>query len=191
MRIGLFFGSFNPIHVGHTILAQYMQQHYQLDAVWLVISPKSPFKIHQQMLHHHERLHLIQLAIDHIPQLKASTVEFELPEPHYTINTLSHLFEAFPQFEFSIIMGKDNLNHFHKWKNYEQILKRVQLLIYPRLHEHASRFDEHPQVILTQAPVIEISSSAIREQIKSGKTPSAMLHPKVWEEIQNSGHYRF
>jgi nicotinate-nucleotide adenylyltransferase len=190
MRIGLFFGSFNPIHNGHIILAQYIQQHYQFHEVWFVISPKSPFKTQHKMLHHHERLHLIHLAIDHIPELKTSTIEFDLPEPHYTINTLAHLFEKYPQHTFSIIMGKDNLNHFHKWKNYEQILNRVQVLVYPRLHQHQSIFDNHPQVILTQAPVIEISSSIIRELIKVGKTPSAMLHPKVWEEIQKSGHYR-
>jgi nicotinate-nucleotide adenylyltransferase len=190
MHIGLFFGSFNPVHNGHIILAQYMQQHYLLNEVWLVISPKSPFKTHQHMLHHHERLHLIQLAVDNIPHLKPCTIEFDLPEPHYTIHTLSYLFEAYPQHTFSIIMGKDNLYHFHKWKNYEQILKQVTLLVYPRLHAQASMFDNHPRVTLTQAPVIELSSSAIRACIKSGKIPSAMLHPNVWEEIEKSGHYR-
>ena len=190
MHIGLFFGSFNPVHVGHLIIAQYMQQFQSIDEVWMVISPQSPFKTHQRMLSHYERLHLIQLALLDFPNIKPCTIEFDLPEPHYTIHTLTHLFERYPQHRFSILMGHDNLSHFHKWKNYEQILKSVRLLVYPRLHSAASHLEQHPNIIITQAPLMEISSQYIRQQIAAGKEVGAMLHPGVWDEIQKSGHYK-
>jgi nicotinate-nucleotide adenylyltransferase len=190
MHIGLFFGSFNPVHIGHTALANYMLSFTGMEQVWFVVSPHNPLKKKESLLNQHDRLHLINLALDFHPKIKPSTIEFNLPQPSYTINTLVHLQEKYPEHTFSLIMGQDNLKSFDKWKNYEEILKRYQIYVYPRAGTGESIFDKHPQVHLTQAPIMEISSSFIRKSVSEGKNVQFFLHPAVWEYIDSNNLYR-
>jgi nicotinate-nucleotide adenylyltransferase len=190
MHVGLFFGSFNPVHIGHLALANYMLSFTDMEQVWLVVSPHNPLKNKNSLLNQNDRLHLISLALDFHPKIKASNVEFSLPQPSYTINTLTHLKEKYPEHKFSLIMGQDNLQTFHKWKNYEEILKRYHIYVYPRVACGASQFDDHNHVHLTQAPIMEISSTFIRDAIKNKKNIQFFLHPKVWEYIEESSLYR-
>jgi nicotinate-nucleotide adenylyltransferase len=189
MHVGLFFGSFNPVHIGHLALANYMLSFTDMEQVWLVVSPHNPLKNKNSLLNQNDRLHLINLALDFHPKIKASNVEFSLPQPSYTINTLTHLKEKYPEHRFSLIMGQDNLQTFHKWKNYEEILKRYHIYVYPRVGCEASQFDDHNHVHLTQAPIMEISSTFIRDAIKNKKNIQFFLHPKVWEYIESSNLY--
>ena len=174
MRIGLFFGSFNPIHIGHLALANYMVNYTEMQEVWLVVSPHNPLKKKSQLLNQNDRLHLVNLALDFHPSIKASNFEFDLPQPSYTINTLVRLKEKYPQHEFSLIMGQDNLTSFNKWKNYEEILKRNHIYVYH----------------FTEAPVMDISSTFIRNAIKEKKDVRFFTHPKVWEEIDTMNFYK-
>lgn len=190
MHIGLFFGSFNPIHVGHLVLANYMQSFTNIDEVWLVVSPHNPLKQKSTLLDQNQRLLLVNLAIEDHPKLRSSNVEFQLPQPSYTIHTLVHIKEKYPQHTFSLIMGQDNLQTFHKWKNYEEIVKQYSIFVYPRPNSLPSQFDNHPNVHLTQAPLIEISSTFIRQAIKDKKDVRYFLPEKVWEEIEAAGFYK-
>ena len=190
MHVGLFFGSFNPVHIGHLALANYMLSYTDMEQVWLVVSPHNPLKKKESLLNQNDRLHLINLALDFHPKIKASNVEFNLPQPSYTINTLSHLKEKHPEHQFSLIMGQDNLQTLHKWKNYEEILKRYHIFVYPRVQCGKTDFDSHEHVHITQAPVMEISSTFIREALKAEKNIQFFLHPKVWEYIEGSSLYR-
>ena len=190
MRIGLFFGSFNPIHIGHLALANYMVNYTEMQEVWLVVSPHNPLKKKSQLLNQNDRLHLVNLALDFHPSIKASNFEFDLPQPSYTINTLVRLKEKYPQHEFSLIMGQDNLTSFNKWKNYDEILKRNQIYVYPRPNCGPSEFDEHPNIHITEAPLMDISSTFIRNAIKEKKDVRFFTHPKVWEEIDTMNFYK-
>ena len=181
MKVGLFFGSFNPIHKGHLLLANYMLDHTDLDRIWFVVSPHNPLKKKDTLLDEKQRLHMANLAIGDNTKLKASNIEFKLPQPSYTINTLSFLKEKYPKHEFAIIMGADNLENFHKWKNYEKILKGFQLYVYPRNESDGGTLNNHPKVKLVNAPFMEISSTAIRQAIKEKKDlrffmPDAVRH---------------
>ena len=188
--IGLFFGSFNPIHIGHLALANYFVEFCGLKELWFVISPHNPLKDKGTLLHHRHRMLMVNLAIDGSKKLKASTIEFKLPQPSYTINTLTHLKEKYPKKNFALIMGSDNLKTFHKWKNYEEILKRYTILVYPRSGFDAEDLLQHPNIQLTDAPIMEISSSFIRAAIKNGKSPKFFTHPAVWEYIQEMHFYQ-
>ena len=190
MHIGLFFGSFNPIHIGHLALANYMLSFTDMEQVWLVISPHNPLKNKNSLLNQNDRLHLVNLALEYNTRIKASTIEFNLPQPSYTINTLTHLKEKFPQNKFSLIMGQDNLQTFEKWKNYEEILKRYKIYVYPRTISMPSKFDTHPQVQITKAPILEISSTFIRGAIKENKNVEHFMHPAVWEYVKSMGYYK-
>ncbi|MDO8999543.1 MAG: nicotinate (nicotinamide) nucleotide adenylyltransferase [Bacteroidota bacterium] len=190
MHIGLFFGSFNPIHIGHLALANYMSSYTNMQQVWLVVSPHNPLKNKSQLLNQNDRLQLVNLALDFHPTIKASNFEFDLPQPSYTINTLARLKEKFPEHEFSLIMGQDNLQSFNKWKNYEEILKRHHIYVYPRPNCSPSDFDTHPNVHLTEAPMMDISSTFIRNAIKEKKDVQFFMHPKVWEEIDLMNYYK-
>lgn len=190
MQIGLFFGSFNPIHVGHLVLANYMLEFTPMEEVWFVVSPHNPFKEKSSLLDQNQRLYLVNLAIEDHPKMRSSTIEFDLPQPSYTINTLAHLKEKYPQHRFSLILGQDNLKSFGKWKNYEEILKQYELYVYPRPKAEASEFDHHPKVQLTQAPVIDVSSTFIRQGIKDKKDLRFFLPDKVWREIESSNLYK-
>lgn len=190
MHIGLFFGSFNPVHVGHMVLANYMQSFTNMDEVWLVVSPQNPLKDKTGLLNQNHRLVLVNLALDNHPKIKSNNIEFTLAQPSYTINTLTHLKEKHPQHRFSLIMGQDNLHSFHKWKNYEEILRQYHIYVYPRPATGPSEFDEHPHVHFTEAPLMEISSTFIRQAIKDKKDVRYFLTEKVWEEIEAGNYYK-
>lgn len=192
MKIGLYFGTFNPIHIGHLIIANHMAEHSDLDQIWLVVTPHNPHKQKNTLLDDYHRLHMVHLATEDFPKIKPSDIEFKLPQPNYTINTLVHLQEKHPNFEFSLIMGEDNLNSFHKWKNYEAILQHHHIYVYPRLHrgEINTQFDEHPKIHKINAPVVELSSTFIRENIKNNKNIVPMLPHKVWEYVEHNLFYK-
>lgn len=189
MKVGLYFGSFNPIHIGHLIIANHIQQFSALDQVWFVVSPQNPFKKKSTLANDHERLHLINLAIEDYPNLRVSNVEFSMPKPSYTIDTLVVLKENFPDVEFFLIMGMDNLKNFHKWKNHEQILKQCSVLVYPRPGYEAGKWDSHPKFNIINAPLMEISSTFIRKALKENKYIRPMLPEKVWEYLDGSSLY--
>jgi nicotinate-nucleotide adenylyltransferase len=190
MHIGLFFGSFNPVHVGHMVLANYMLSFTDMDQVWMVISPQNPLKTKAGLLNQNNRLILLNIAIDDHPNIRSNNIEFGLTQPSYTINTLAHLEEKHPEHSFSLIMGQDNLHSFGKWKNYDVILKKHRIFVYPRPGSLPSEFDTHPSVIMTDAPLMEISSTFIRKGIREKKDMRFFLPGKVWEEIDIMNFYR-
>jgi len=190
MQIGLFFGSFNPVHVGHMLLANYMAEFTPLEEVWFVVSPHNPLKAKSTLLDQNHRLALVNLAIEEHPKMRSSNIEFKLPQPSYTINTLVHLKEQYPQHEFSLIMGQDNLQSFNKWKNYEEILRSYHIYVYPRPGIDSTEFENHPNVHLTQAPLMEVSSTFIRQAIKDKKDVRFFLPTKVWQEIDEMHFYK-
>ncbi|MFM1754039.1 MAG: hypothetical protein RLZZ236_978 [Bacteroidota bacterium] len=195
MKIGLYFGTFNPIHVGHLIIANHMAEHADLDQVWMVVTPHNPLKKKSTLLADHHRLEMVFLATEDFPKIKPSDIEFKLSQPNYTVNTLVHLEEKFPEHTFSLIMGEDNLRSFHKWKNYEAILAHHDIYVYPRIANSVdagenSIFKNHPKIHLIDAPVVEISSTSIRENIKKGKNVLPLLPPKVWEYIDHNNFYK-
>lgn len=192
-RTGLFFGTFNPIHVGHLIIANHMAEFSDLDEVWLVVTPKSPFKVKDTLLDNNHRLQMVYEAVEPYPKLKASDVEFALPQPNYTIATLTHLFEQYgTEREFALIMGEDNLKGFHKWKNYQAILEHHHIYVYPRVSEAEvpEAFENHPHIHRVSAPVMEISSTFIRKQHKAGKNIRPMLPERVWKYVDEMNFYR-
>lgn len=190
MRIGLFFGSFNPVHVGHMVLANYMLSFTELEQVWFVVSPHNPLKEKSSLLDQNQRLYMVNLAIGDTSKFKSSNIEFNLSQPSYTINTLAHLKEKYPQHQFSLIMGEDNLQSFTKWKNYEEILKNHQLFVYPRPNSEPGDLKHHKNVIMTQAPMMEISSTMIRQAIKDKKDVSFFVPAAVWEYIDEMHFYK-
>jgi nicotinate-nucleotide adenylyltransferase len=193
MKVGLFFGSFNPVHVGHMVLANYMQAYGELDQVWFVVSPHNPLKKKNTLLHERHRLRLVELAIGDNAKLKASDIEFHLPQPSYTVNTLVYLQEKYPKLQFALIMGEDNLQNFHKWKNYEEILARHELYVYPRQDRQPISGDpeviHHPSVKRIPAPIMEISSTAIRQAILEKKDVRYFMPLPVWEYIREMHFY--
>ena len=189
-KIGLYFGTFNPIHIGHLIIANHMVNYTDLDEVWLVVSPLNPFKKKNTLLDNYARLELVYRAIKDYDRLRVSDIEFGLPRPSYTINTLVYITEKYPNKDFSLIMGGDNLNSFHKWKNYELILQNHELYVYPRLLSAKSSLDNHEKINLVDAPIMQISSSFIRNAIKDQIDVRAMLPENVWEYINEMNYYR-
>ena len=192
MKIGLYFGTFNPIHIGHLIIANHMAEYSDLDKIWMVVTPHNPHKQKSSLLDDYHRLHMVHLATEDYPKIQPSDIEFKLPQPNYTVNTLAHLQEKFPKHEFSLIMGEDNLNSLHKWKNYEVILQNHDIYVYPRLNsgEIDKQFVNHPKIHRVGAPVIELSSTFIRESIKNGKNIVPMLPNKVWEYVEHNLFYK-
>jgi len=192
MKIGLYFGTFNPIHVGHLIIANHMAEHSDLDQVWMVVTPHNPLKKKSSLLDDHHRLQMVFLATEDFPKIKPSDIEFKLQQPNYTVNTLVHLEEKYPNHEFSLIMGEDNLKSFHKWKNYEAILEHHNIYVYPRISSESENLElkNHPKIHLIDAPVVEISSTSIRENVKKGKNVQPLLPNKVWDYIDHNNFYR-
>ena len=192
MKIGLYFGTFNPIHIGHLTIANHLAEHSDLDQVWFVVTPHSPFKKKSSLLDDHQRLEMVYLATKDYPKLKQSDIEFKLPQPNYTINTLTYLEEKYPDNEFALIMGEDNLKSFHKWKNYELILERYNIYVYPRISkgtvEH--KFKNHPKIVEVEAPIMELSSTFIRKSIKDGKNVKPMLPEYVWNYLDEMNFYK-
>jgi nicotinate-nucleotide adenylyltransferase len=189
MKIGLFFGSFNPIHVGHLIIANYMATQTDLEKVWLVVSPHNPLKPKKTLARDHDRLHLVRLGIGDNPRLEASNVEFGLPKPSYTIDTLTFLREKYPQHEFSLIMGGDNIATLHLWKNYEQILAHYDIYVYQRPGSEPGALGAHPRVRLCQAPMLDISATYIRQCIQHGHSVQYLLPEAVFEYLEGSNLY--
>lgn len=192
MKIGLYFGTFNPIHVGHLTIANHMAEYSDLDQVWFVVTPHSPFKKKSSLLDNHHRYQMVDRAVEDYPKLRASDIEFKLPQPNYTINTLTYLEEKFPDYEFALIMGEDNLKSFHKWKNYELILERHHIYVYPRISDGSieTRFDNHPKIQFLDSPIMELSSTFIRKAIKEGKNIRPMLPEHVWSYLDEMNFYK-
>lgn len=191
-KVGLFFGTFNPIHIGHLIIANHLVQYSDLDEIWLVVTPHNPHKKKKSLLDNHLRYEMVWNLCEDYPKLKPSNIEFHLPQPNYTVHTLAHLEEKHPNHDFSIIMGEDNLKSLHKWKNHEVILERFNIIVYPRFSEGEADASlvAHPSVTQISAPKMEISSTFIREAIKQGKDVRPLLPPTVWAYIDKMGYYR-
>jgi nicotinate-nucleotide adenylyltransferase len=192
MKIGLYFGTFNPIHIGHLIIANHMAEHSDLDQIWMVVTPHNPHKKKNTLLDDHHRLEMVHLATENFPKIQPSDIEFKLTQPNYTVNTLAHLQEKFPKYEFSLIMGEDNLNSLHKWKNYEVILQNHDVYVYPRLNsgDIDEQFINHSNIHKINAPIVELSSTFIRQSIKNGKNVVPMLPNKVWEYVEHNLFYK-
>ncbi len=188
-KIGLFFGSFNPVHIGHTASAGHMLEFTDLDEVWMVVSPHNPLKKKESLLSDTHRLRLVREAIGDNTRIKASNIEFKLPQPNYTIDTLAYLREKHPAQKFVLIMGTDNLQNLSKWKNYEQILANYSIYAYKRPGFDSGKFANHPSVKITDAPLMEISSSFIRQAIKDKKDVRYLLAPPVWQYIKEMHFY--
>lgn len=192
MNIGLYFGSFNPIHIGHLIIANQLVENSDLDQIWFVVTPHNPFKKKSTLLDNFQRLEMVYLATKDYTKLKESNIEFTLPQPNYTINTLTYLQEKYPDYTFSLIMGEDNLKSFHKWKNYEIILENHNIYVYPRISNGKvdTQFNNHKKIHRIEAPIIEISSTLIRNAIKEGKNVKPLLPENVWQYLDDMNFYK-
>lgn len=189
MKIALYFGSFNPVHTGHLIVANFVANNTTVDQVWFVISPQNPFKQSAHLLNEYHRLHLVRLAIEGEPKLLASDAEFKLPKPSYTIDTLTYLTEKYPQHTFSILLGSDSFQNLPKWKNAEMLIEKCEFIVYQRATYTAGMI-ENARFQLLDAPFLQISASYIREQIKAGKSIRYLVPDVVKEEIERNGYYR-
>jgi len=200
MKIGLYFGTFNPIHVGHLIIANYMVDYTDLDQVWLVVTPQNPLKSKSSLLQDYHRLAMVRLAIENNTKLHASNIEFDLPKPSYTVQTLAYLREAHPEKEFALIMGEDNLRTFYKWYNNEEILRNHHLYVYPRALTESEREEQqplkpnadlmnHPHVTVCDAPVMKLSASFIRKAIRQKKDVRYLLTEPVHKYVDEMNFY--
>ncbi|ACU06389.1 MULTISPECIES: nicotinate (nicotinamide) nucleotide adenylyltransferase [Pedobacter] len=190
MKTGLFFGSFNPIHTGHLVIAGYMAGFTELKEIWLVVSPHNPLKNKNGLSNMYDRLEMAKLATENADHIKVSDIEFNLPQPSYTIDTLTHLQEKYPGKEFALIMGADNLSSFKKWKNYEVILQHYEIYVYPRPGADISEWAEHPAIKITDTPQMDISSTFIRKGIAAGKNLQYFVPDKVLSFIDSKNMYR-
>ncbi|MDO6820596.1 nicotinate (nicotinamide) nucleotide adenylyltransferase [Zobellia sp. 1_MG-2023] len=192
-KVGLYFGTFNPVHIGHMIIANHMVESSNLDEVWFVVTPQSPFKTKKTLLADNHRYQMVYEATKDYPKLKPSKIEFGLPQPNYTVNTLVHLREKYgTDHEFALIMGEDNLKGLHKWKNYEVILSDYNLYVYPRISEGEieHQFKGHAKIHKVNAPIMEISSTFIRKNHKEGKNIRPLLPNSVWKYMDEMNFYR-
>jgi nicotinate-nucleotide adenylyltransferase len=189
-QIGLFFGSFNPIHHGHMMIANYMLSYTELDELWFVVSPQNPLKDKKILADEYHRLEMVNLAIGDFEKFKAIDIEFNMPKPSYTIDTLVRLQEKYPRYHFAIIMGSDNIINFHKWKNYKIILRDYNIYVYPRKNFTENPYIDYPQVKFINTPQIELSSTFIREAIKQKKDIRFFLPEKVYRYILDCNIYK-
>jgi len=190
MKIGLYFGTFNPIHVGHLIIANHLAEYTDLEQIWMVVTPHNPLKQKSTLLDDYHRLHLVRLATEDYPKIKPSDVEFKLPQPNYTVNTLAYLHEKYPTHQFAIIMGSDSFENLSKWKNYEFILQHCPIFVYRRPgHEVINNFTQG-SITIMDAPLLQISATHIRNNIRHGKSIRYLVPDKVLQEIERNGHYR-
>jgi nicotinate-nucleotide adenylyltransferase len=189
MHIGLYFGSFNPIHVGHLIVANHIVEETTIDKIWFIVSPHNPLKDAHSLLNEYDRLHLVSLAIEGNNKFRASNVEFSLPKPSYTIDTLTYLSEKFPLEQFSVIMGSDSFQNIHRWKNFEQLVSQYSIIVYNR-PSFEVKDTRGANLTVVDAPLLEISSTYIRKQIKAGKSVRYVLPENVWEYITENRYYK-
>ncbi|MBK9449177.1 MAG: nicotinate-nucleotide adenylyltransferase [Bacteroidetes bacterium] len=189
MKVGLFFGSFNPVHVGHLIIAESALNETDLDRVWFVVSPHNPLKNKANLINEHDRLQMVEIALGNNDKIQASNFEFSLPKPSYTIDTLRKLKELHPGYTFSLIMGEDNLDHLHKWKEYEEILHHYPIWVYPRTGSDGSGFDRYPQVRKFSFPYLDISATRVRELLAERKSVRYIVTEKVYDYILKYGLY--
>ncbi len=191
MKIGLYFGSFNPIHIGHLIIASHVINNTDFKKIWFIISPQNPLKPSLTLLNEHQRLHLVRLAIEDDSNFKASDIEFKLPKPSYTIHTITILKEKYPTHQFGIIMGSDSFNNLSKWRNHEKIIIENNIIVYRRPGFRSTEIQTNSNVLfLTEAPLLEISATSIRKLIYEGKSIRYLVSDKVREEIEKSGYYK-
>jgi nicotinate-nucleotide adenylyltransferase len=190
MHIALFFGSFNPIHIGHMIIAQSVLDDPAIHQLWFVVSPQNPLKNKGSLLPENQRYFLTQLAVNNHPKMRVSKIEFDLPKPSYTIDTLAYLHQQYPKYTFSLLMGADNLDHLSKWKNYEDLLAEYQILVYKRPHASNQNMLHHPNIKICNVPMMEISSTDIRDRIKNNLPIKYLVPDLVADEILKSGYYR-
>ena len=188
MKVGLYFGSFNPIHHGHLIIASHMINNTDLKQVWFIVSPQNPLKPSTGLLNEYQRLYLLQLAIEGEQSFKASDIEFRLPRPSYTIDTLTYLQEKYPDTEFTVIMGSDSFQNIERWKNYQQLLSNYKILVYERPGYPIT--DTPSNVSVVRAPLLEISATHIRKTIQAGRSIRYLVPDKVKEEIERNRYYR-
>ncbi len=190
MKVGLFFGSFNPIHVGHLIIANHLATHTDLDKVWMVVSPQNPLKPKKTLARDFDRLHLVRLGIGDNPRIEASNVEFNLPKPSYTIDTLAYLTEKHPEKTFALIMGGDNIASLHLWKNYEQLLANFDIYVYQRPGTELGPLATHPRVKVLEAPLLDISATYIRDCLKKGQSVRYLVPETVFEYLKDNTLYK-
>lgn len=183
-KVGLFFGSFNPIHNGHVTIAKHVRDHSDLSEVWLVVSPQSPFKQADQLLPFEHRLNMVELALNGVKGISATDIEKDLPTPSYTVNTLSELRLRHPQHKFVLVMGADNLTSFQDWKNHQTILDRHGILCYSRSGSDRCKFSDHPNVTMLSAPLLSESSTEIRRRLSVGEDIGQLVHPDVLEYLK-------
>lgn len=191
-NIGLYFGSFNPIHIGHLIIANHLVEHSSLDEIWFVITPLSPFKKKKSLLDNYHRFEMVYLATEMYDKLIPSNIEFTLPQPNYTVHTLAHLSDKYPTHNFSLIMGEDNLKSLHRWKNYEVILENHTVYVYPRIStgKGVTKLGNHPKIQKINAPIIELSSTMIRKGIQENKNIRPLLSDTVFKYIDEMNFYK-
>ena len=191
LKVGLYFGSFNPIHIGHMAIANYMVEYTDLDQLWFVVSPQNPLKKKSNLLNDYHRFELVNRAIEDDNRFRASNIEFDLPKPSYTIDTLAYLSDKYPDYQFVILMGSDNLESFHKWKNFKTIVQNYGIIVYPRPGFEQAKVLKHENItIAKEAPLMEISSSFIRNAIKEGKDVRHYLPQNVWEYVDEMNFYK-
>jgi nicotinate-nucleotide adenylyltransferase len=190
MKIGLFFGSFNPIHIGHMVIANIMAENTDLDEVWFVVTPQNPFKVNKNLLHEFDRYEMVRLAVHDNFKIKVSDIEFNLPKPSYTIDTLVRLQEMHPSEEFVLIIGEDNLEQFPKWKNAEQILKYFTLYVYPRPGCVKTNMHDHAKVKFVEAPLLDVSATYIRNTIRQGKSVKYLIPEQVENYINSKNLFQ-
>lgn len=190
IKTGLYFGSFNPIHIGHMAIANYMVEYTEIDQLWFVVSPQNPLKQKKTLLDDFQRLELVTRSIGDDLRFRASKVEFGLPKPSYTIDTLTHLTSKYPTHRFYILMGTDNFENINKWKNADQLLANYDIIVYPRPGFNAATVEKYPRVQIANAPLMEISATFIRESIKAGKDIRHFLPSRIWDYINQMNFYK-
>jgi nicotinate-nucleotide adenylyltransferase len=188
-KIGLFFGSFNPIHIGHLAIASWFVEFTDLDKVWFVVSPQNPFKEKKSLLADHHRLAMVRIAVEDDARFQVSDIEFKMPKPSYTIDTLTYLEEKYPDKKFVLITGTDQLPTFDKWKNPDRLLELYQLYVYARPEYQGSKYDNHPSIKIFNTPLLDISSTFIRTSVRDKKDMRYFLPPKVWEYMTEMHFY--
>ena len=190
LQVGLYFGTYNPIHIGHLAIANYMVEFTEIDQLWFVVSPHNPHKKKANLLDDYQRLEMVHLAVDGDDRFRVSNIEFTLPKPSYTVDTLAYLKDKHPEYEFKILMGSDNLENFHKWKNYETIIENYGAIVYPRPEFDKTGYKPHPNILLTDAPLMDISSTFIRKAIQQGKDVRHYLPSKTWDYLEEMNFYK-